>query len=65
MSGYTRKYVEENCILLTVVGSRMYNMHTETSDWDWKGIFARPMSSYLSFQQIEQKDGGWEEEGRS
>ena len=59
---YSRYWIEQNCILLTLTGSRMYNMHTSSSDYDWRGIFARPMYTYLSFEQCEQKDGGWDTE---
>ncbi len=60
---YSRKFVEENTILLTVTGSRMYGMATLFSDWDWRGIFVKPKNEYLGFYSFEQKDNGWDEEG--
>ena len=59
---YSRSYIEQNTILLCVAGSRMYNLHTPSSDWDFRGVMVRPAKSYASFQGFEQKDKGWEDE---
>lgn len=53
---------ERQCILLCVTGSRMYHLHTESSDYDYRGILLRPTSDYLSFDSFEQKDKGWDTE---
>lgn len=36
-----------NLILLTVSGSRLYGTETETSDWDWRGVFQTPTRDLL------------------
>lgn len=57
---YSRAYVEDNTILLALTGSRAYNLHTPSSDYDYRGIMCRDSKdSYLSYQGFEQKDGGW------
>lgn len=34
-------------ILKVLVGSRAHNLHTEDSDWDWRGVFVQPTSELL------------------
>jgi predicted nucleotidyltransferase len=59
---YSRAHIEENTILLCVAGSRMYNLHTPSSDWDYRGVMTRPISTYAGWSQFEQKNEGWEKE---
>lgn len=37
-----------NVITKVVVGSRLHGLHTETSDWDYRGIHISPLKSVLS-----------------
>lgn len=57
-----RYEVESRTILLTLTGSRGYNLHTETSDYDYRGVFIATKPYYLGLSTIEQKDNGWETE---
>ncbi len=34
-------------ILRTLVGSRAHKLHTEESDWDWRGVYVNPTSEIL------------------
>ncbi|MBD1899865.1 nucleotidyltransferase domain-containing protein [Trichocoleus sp. DQ-A3] len=57
-----RQEVEARTILIALTGSRGYGLATETSDYDYRGIFVATKPYYLGFSQIEQKDRGWTEE---
>ena len=57
-----RQEVEDRTILIALTGSRGYGLATETSDYDYRGIFVATKPYYLGFSQIEQKDRGWTEE---
>lgn len=54
----------QQAILMGVVGSRAYKIHTATSDTDIRGIFIAPQEYYLGFKTVEQVDGGWESIGQ-
>lgn len=34
-------------LLKALVGSRAHGLHSETSDWDWRGVFVEPTSKIL------------------
>ncbi|MBD2580098.1 nucleotidyltransferase domain-containing protein [Oscillatoria sp. FACHB-1406] len=57
-----RLEVENRTILLALTGSRGYGLATETSDYDYRGVFIATQPYYLGFKDIEQKDSGWTEE---
>jgi hypothetical protein len=57
-----RQEVENRTIIIALTGSRGYGLSTETSDYDYRGIFIATKPYYLGFSQIEQKDKGWAEE---
>lgn len=57
-----RQEVEQRTILIALTGSRGYGLATETSDYDYRGIFVATKPYYLGLKQIEQKDTGWTEE---
>lgn len=57
-----RQEVEQRSILIALTGSRGYGLATETSDYDYRGVFVATKPYYLGFNQIEQKDRGWTEE---
>ncbi len=35
-------------ITKVVVGSRLHELHTETSDWDYRGVHISPLRNVLS-----------------
>lgn len=39
---------DREILLKALVGSRAHGLHTEESDWDWRGIFVEPTSKILS-----------------
>ena len=57
-----RQEIEQRTILIALTGSRGYGLATETSDYDYRGIFIATKPYYLGLKQIEQKDSGWTEE---
>lgn len=62
MGQITRKEIEEGMVLFCKSGSHAYGLNTETSDLDFKGICVAPRRFYVSMEEFEQKDKGWEEE---
>lgn len=54
-----RQEVEDRTILIALTGSRGYGLATETSDYDYRGVFIATKPYYLGFDQIEQKEQGW------
>ena len=54
--------IEQRTILLVLTGSRGYGLATETSDYDYRGIFIATEPYYLGLSQIEQQDQGWADE---
>ena len=56
---YSRREVEEQTILLSLVGSRAYNLHTPDSDSDYKGVMCQTTKQYLGYSNFEQKDKGF------
>ncbi len=57
-----RLEVENRTILIALTGSRGYGLATETSDYDYRGVFIASKPYYLGFEKIEQKDRGWTDE---
>lgn len=57
-----RLEIEERTILIALTGSRGYGLATESSDYDYRGIFIASKPYYLGLKKIEQKDTGWTEE---
>lgn len=57
----TRKEIEQGMILFCKSGSHAYGLNTETSDLDYKGICIAPRRFYLSMEEFEQKDTGWDD----
>lgn len=55
--------VEKRTILIGLAGSHGYGLNRPDSDYDYRGVFIAPKQYYLGFDQIEQKDDGWDEEG--
>lgn len=51
--------IEQRTILLALTGSRGYGLATETSDYDYRGVFVATQPYYLGFSTIEQQDKGW------
>jgi predicted nucleotidyltransferase len=47
---YTLEYIRENNLILldAVSGSRAYNTHKETSDWDYRGVFIAELDDFLT-----------------
>jgi uncharacterized protein len=60
-----RLEIENRTILLALTGSRGYGLVTESSDYDYRGVFVATKPYYLGLKEIEHKDSGWtEEEGK-
>lgn len=57
-----RNEIENQTIAIALTGSRGYGLATETSDYDYRGIFIASKPYYLGLKQIEQKDRGWDVE---
>ena len=58
--------VEEFIIFEAIVGSRLYGVNTDDSDYDYRGVCIPPMEVLLNpFQGFEQKDSGFKEEDRT
>lgn len=57
-----RQEIEARTILIALTGSRGYGLATETSDYDYRGIFIATKPYYFGLKEIEQKDTGWTEE---
>lgn len=55
--------VEQNTILVGLVGSHAYGTSRPDSDTDYRGVFIAPKRFYLGIETVEQKDGGWNEAG--
>lgn len=55
--------VEKRTILIGLAGSHGYGLNRPDSDFDYRGIFIAPKKYYLGFDNIEQKDSGWDEPG--
>ncbi|MEC4818657.1 MAG: nucleotidyltransferase domain-containing protein [Scytonema sp. PMC 1069.18] len=55
--------VEKRAILIGLAGSHGYGLNRPDSDYDYRGVFIAPKRYYLGFDQIEQKDSGWDEPG--
>jgi len=47
-----RQEVENRTIIIALTGSRGYGLATETSDYDYRGIFIATKPYYLGFSQI-------------
>lgn len=58
----TRKEIEDGMILFCKSGSHAYGLNTESSDLDYKGICIAPKRFYITFQEFQQKDKGWDQE---
>ncbi|MEM9541725.1 MAG: nucleotidyltransferase domain-containing protein [Cyanobacteria bacterium P01_E01_bin.42] len=57
-----RLEIESRTILIALTGSRGYGPATETSDYDYRGVFIASQPYYLGFSAIEQKDKDWDKE---
>lgn len=57
----TRKEIEEGMILFCTSGSHAYGLNTEMSDRDYKGICVAPQRFYVTLEEFEQKDKGWDD----
>jgi len=55
--------VEKRTIFIGLAGSHGYGLNRPESDYDYRGVFIASKRYYLGFDQIEQKDSGWDEEG--
>lgn len=55
--------VEERTIFIGLAGSHGYGLNRPDSDLDYRGVFIAPKRYYLGFDNIEQKDTGWDEPG--
>jgi hypothetical protein len=56
--------IENRAILIALTGSRGYGLATESSDYDYRGVFIATKPYYLGFDQIEQRDSGWSENSK-
>jgi len=54
--------IENRTIAIALTGSRGYGLATETSDYDYRGVFIASKPYYLGLKQIEQQDRGWDVE---
>ena len=57
-----RLEVEPRTILIGLAGSHGYGLSRPESDLDYRGVFIAGKPYYLSFDKVEQKDGGWDTE---
>ncbi|MBW4512039.1 MAG: nucleotidyltransferase domain-containing protein [Scytonematopsis contorta HA4267-MV1] len=55
--------VEKRSIFIGLSGSHGYGLNRPDSDYDYRGVFIAPKRFYLGFDEIEQKDSGWDEPG--
>jgi uncharacterized protein len=55
--------VEQRTIFIGLAGSHGYGLNRPDSDFDYRGVFIAPKRYYLGFDNIEQKDTGWDEPG--
>jgi len=46
------------CIFESLVGSRLYGMHEEDSDYDYKGVFMAPDNYYFGMDHVNQVEQG-------
>ena len=51
-----RLEVETRTILLALTGSRLYRVHNENSDYDYKGICIPTLPYFIGTQNFEQLD---------
>lgn len=58
----TRAEIEKGMILFCMSRSHAYGLNTEMSDRDYKGICIAPRRFYVTLEEFEQKDNGWEAE---
>jgi uncharacterized protein len=59
-----RNEIEQRTILIALTGSRGYGLQTESSDYDYRGVFIATKPYYYGFSKIEQRDRDWiESEG--
>lgn len=49
-------WVKDNLIFLTLAGSRSYGTHTETSDYDYRGICIPPTDYFIGLKSFEQAE---------
>lgn len=55
--------IEKRTIFIGLAGSHGYGLNRPDSDLDYRGVFIAPKRYYLGFDNIEQKDTGWDEPG--
>ena len=58
-----RIQVEQRTIFIGLAGSHGYGLNRPDSDYDYRGVFIAPKKYYLGFDNIQQKDSGWDEPG--
>jgi len=58
-----RAEIEQRTILIALTGSRGYQLQTDSSDYDHRGIFIATQPYYYGLSKIEQKDRDWELDG--
>ncbi|CAN1211930.1 DNA polymerase beta superfamily protein [Tumidithrix helvetica PCC 7403] len=56
-----RNEIEQRTILIALTGSRGYGLQTESSDYDYRGVFIATKPYYYGFSKIEQRDRDWVE----
>lgn len=49
-----KKLANDKTIIKTIVGSRLYGVNNEDSDYDYKGILVLPMRYYTGYHKFEQ-----------
>ena len=49
-------WVKDNLIFLTLAGSRSYGTHTETSDYDYRGICIPPTDYFMGLKSFDQAE---------